>query len=428
MHTTQPLRVLVLDAIHKSGLDVLRRETEVTVLPGLSGDVLATAIGDYHAIIVNSDTNLTTQLINRAHQLQVIGVVGARLDRIDVHTVYAHNIEIVDVHNYAANAVAEQTLRLLLGLNVPLAGHTLGIIGFGRTGNEVARRARAFDMRIVANQPLPTLELAITDDVEMLNLPNLLAQADFISLHVPGQPTTPALLTGEHLAHLKPGAHFLNLSCSNLIDPAALLAALDDDRLAGAVLTVHPDDTPLPKALRAHARMQLIPPVEATADEVERDMAVTLAQRVLQALRTYKSGNQLNLKIAPIERVLPHEHYDPERVAALAARLANEETLINPPVVVQTEDHYIVLDGATRSQAFRQLGYPHVAVQVVDPDDDGLELYHWNHALSDVTTAQLLGRLQRVGEMQWEKTDKPTAETMLSNRKALCYLVTSDEQ
>ena len=200
MHTTQPLRVLVLDTIHESGLDVLRHETEVTVLPGLSGDVLATAIGDYHAIIVNSDTNLTTQLINRAHQLQVIGVAGARLDRIDVHTAYAHNIEIVDVHNYAANAVAEQTLRLLLGLNVPLAGHTLGIIGFGRIGSEVARRARAFDMRIVANQPLPTLELVIADDVEMLNLPNLLAQADFISLHVPGQPTTPALLTGEHLA------------------------------------------------------------------------------------------------------------------------------------------------------------------------------------------------------------------------------------
>lgn len=424
----QRLRVLVLDSIHESGLDALRREAEVVVLPGLSGEALATAIGDYHALIVSPDTHLTADLLDRAHQLQVIGVIGARTNQIDIHTVYTHGIEIVEVHSVAATAIAEQTMRLLLGLGIPLAGQTLGIVGFGQIGSEVARRARAFDMRIVVNQPRLTLELAIADDVETLDLLDLLEQSDVVTLHVSRHLNSPPLFTDKHLAHLKPGLHLINPAHSQVVDPQALQAALDDGRLGSLTLTTHPNDPPLPADLRQHPHVNLVAPVEITTDDLEHDIAIALAQRVLEVLSGYQSGNQLNLVVAPIERVLPHEHYDPQRVAALAARLASEETLVNPPVVIHSEGAYVVLDGATRSQAFRQLGYPHVVVQVVDPDRDKIELHRWNHALTDVTPGQLMGRLRRTGGVYWELADQATAELALEQRDILSYLVTPDDQ
>jgi D-3-phosphoglycerate dehydrogenase / 2-oxoglutarate reductase len=215
-------------------------------------DELMAKIGDYQALIVGPQTHITGQLIEYGYNLRAIGCLSSRLDRIDVSAARALGIDIINAPHVSAVAIAEDTINRLLRLadrlgDGRLAGKTLGLIGFGQVGQQVARRARAFDMQIIVNQPRLTPELALSVGAQPADMMDLLGQADFVSLHVPFKKETETIIAARELAAMKPGAFLVNTGHTNLVDEAALLDALDRGKLPGPPCPAcHPRPKPYP--------------------------------------------------------------------------------------------------------------------------------------------------------------------------------------
>jgi threonine dehydratase len=240
-------RVLVCAPIDDIGLEILGNTVEVDLQPEIGEAQLQKIIGNYHGLIVDDTTRVNGQVIEYGFRLRVIGCTGSRLDNIDVSAARSLGVEVRYRPGSNAVALAEHTLSLMLALagrfsndkNSPglgLAGKTLGIIGFGRIGRQVAQRAVAFDMRVIVNQPRLTPELALAAGVEITDLPDLLNESDFITLHVPFKAETETLIGPKELAEMKTGAFLINTTHTDLIDDNALLEALNSSKLAGAAL------------------------------------------------------------------------------------------------------------------------------------------------------------------------------------------------
>ncbi len=358
-----------------------------------------TSLEDCHALIVGSETLVPDETLERAYHLQVIGVAGASLDHLNVNAARAQGVDVINIPDQRTLALAEQTIFLMLSLAhrnrpVGLAGKTLGIVGFGAVGHEVARRARAFDMRILVNQPRLTPELALEAGAEPRDLPLLLEEFDFISLHVPSTEETREMIGEAELRHCKHTAYLISAGSPAAVVQPHIVSAIENGQLAGAALVV-------PKGredLLGRARPPNLLMVASQSPEraiVEKEIALNLADQIIAALDTRRRSNPLSLRIVPLKDVLPHEQYDRERVEDLTARLIKAKTLMNPPVVVPWENRYIVLDGATRVTALKNLGYPHIVVQLISPDDEALSLQTWHHAATGIKTEQFLNRLQQ---------------------------------
>ncbi len=386
-------KILVTTPFDQAGLEILRGSAELDIRPGLSPNELESIIGEYHALIVNSESLVPDRTIEYAYQLQVIGVAGASLEHLNVSAARAQGVAVVNIPNSRSLALAEQIFGAMLSLAhrhqaVGLSGKTLGIIGFGPVGHEVARRAKAFGMRVLVNQPRLTPELALTVGVELCDFQRLLESSDIISLHVPSTPNIRGLIGKDELALTPPGCILINVSNPEAADYGALDRCIEKGQMAGAAVISDPD------LEKVHANLTWIDIQAPGKVQVDRDIAIDLAKKIVNQLQKRRPGNPLSLHVVPVERVLPHEHFDPERVGDLAERLETAETLVNPPVVVEWGGYYIILDGATRTTAFKQLGYPHIVVQVVSAEDEHLLLHTWYHALCGPKPQNLLSHLQ----------------------------------
>jgi hypothetical protein len=151
-----------------------------------------------------------------------------------------------------------------------------------------------------------------------------------------------------------------------------------------------------------------------------------VVDKILQLLETRKVGNPLSLDIVPVENIYPHEHFESERVDDLADRLIDAETLVNPPVVAKWNDKYVVLDGATRTNAFKRLKIPHIVVQIVSPKDDRIRLHTWYHALHGPTTKEILSHLENSGTYTIEPISSEESHTPLKTSRAVCSLYCAD--
>ncbi|NHZ71584.1 MAG: hypothetical protein GWP17_00650 [Aquificales bacterium] len=234
-----PPRVLVYDQADAHCLDCLAEAAQVDVLPNLNETDFMQRIGDYDALIAGPPRRLTGRMIERGYRLTAIGYAASRLDNVDVSAAYAMGIEVVNAPASSAVAISEQTLSQLLLLvnkvgNGRLDGKTLGLIGFGRIGRQVAQRASAFNMRVLANQPRLTPDLALAAGVKAVDLMELLRESDFVSLHLPFNAETKTILGRDEIAAMKPTACLINTGHADLLDNAGLLEALEHGRLAGA--------------------------------------------------------------------------------------------------------------------------------------------------------------------------------------------------
>jgi D-3-phosphoglycerate dehydrogenase len=364
-------RILVCDPLHADGLALLEQNAHVDLVegPGLSEAELAERISDYHAVINRSRTSISAAVIRRGEHLRVIARAGAGLDNIDAAVAQEMGIEVINTPNANTVAVAEHAFALMLALarKTPLADHllkegvwaknklmgsglagkTLGIVGFGRIGREVARRAKAFDMTVLVNQTRLTPELAQEWRVENVDLLDLLAQSDFVTLHVPMRPSNVGLINANALEYMKPTAYLINTARGGIIDEDALLQALNEGRLAGAGLDVFVGEpTPRP-ALVQHAYVVATPHIAASTEDAQRTAALDAANGVLTILKRQNAADALGLRVAPVAQVFPHEGYHGPRVERLAHRLVEDGLLVNPPVVAQLADGrgYVVLDG-----------------------------------------------------------------------------------
>jgi threo-3-hydroxy-L-aspartate ammonia-lyase len=437
----QPVRLLVCDPIGEEALSILREVAEVDVLPGLEEEQLQEIINQYQAVIVGSETRISGTTIEEAMNLKAIGCAGGRLDNVDVSAARAFGVEVRYAPGSNTVAIAEHTLSLLLQLvagsdangitpTSSLAGKTLGIVGFGRIGRQVAQRALAFDMRVVANQPRLTPELALAAGVEALDLHDLLREADFVSLHVPFKAETETLIGEAELALIKPDAYLINIAHTDMVDDDALLDALEEGRLAGAALATYtiPGNggtaTRPSAALRQHPKVTVARHVTDFISDRTEDVAVTIARQIVEILQRKTPSETLSLDVVPIDLVLPHEQIDDKRVARLMGRLQSEGRLLNPPVVTFWRGRYIILDGATRFTALKRMGCPHIIVQVVDSHSREFALHTWYHVISSAEpVGALLGQLRQIRHLDLQALPHHEIQNAFSDEETLCYLL-----
>jgi phosphoglycerate dehydrogenase-like enzyme len=421
---------------------MLQEHAEVDLKVGLSQAELLDIIGDYEAVVVRSATQLGAAVIERGQRLRVVGRAGAGLDNIDVAAAQARGIDVVNSPDANTLAVAEHTMALLLALarHLPqadvglkqgrwekkqllgtgLAGKTLGIIGFGRIGRQVAIRALAFGMNVLVNQRRPTPELNLKLGVDAVDLNDLLPQADFVSLHVPAKPETQGLIGPAQLALMKPTACLINTARGTVIDEAALLAALDNGQLAGAALDVFIEEPATHNALARHPKVIATPHIAASTQDAQQAGAITVARQIIDILRGEQFENPLPVRVVPADKVIPHELVDHRRVERLATRLQNDGILANPPIVMESSGYYVVLDGATRVTALKQLNYPHIIVQVITSQDQ-LGLRTWFHVIRQTDPAKLTNLLESIPEINLVESAAAKIQEDMVEHEGLCY-------
>ncbi len=301
----EPL-VLVADSIAEEGLAILRPHTRIEIVTG-NREALERNLGEAEALLVRSETRVTEALLDAAPRLRVIGRAGAGVDTIDVAAATARGIVVVNAPGGNAVAAAEHSLALMFALarrvaaadaslkrgewsrsryiGSELTGKTLGLIGLGRVGSEVARRAQGLDMRVVVYDPYVPDEHARRIGLEPVELDALLESSDFVSLHVPFTEATRGILSADRIARMRPAAFVVNCARGGLVDEPALLAALDEGRLAGAGIDVFttepvPDDDPLPR----HPKVVATPHLGASTVEAQANVATQVAHEVLAVL------------------------------------------------------------------------------------------------------------------------------------------------
>ncbi len=341
-------RILVADPIAPEGIARLRAHADVDVRTGLGEDDLCAAIAPYQALIVRSETRVTERVLAAAPNLQVVGRAGVGVDNIDVDAASQRGVVVVNVPAGNTIAAAEHTIAMLLALarNIPQAdaslrrgewkrgsyvgvevrGKTLGVIGFGRVGREVARRAEGLDMRVYAHDPfLPaTEENSRQAGVTLLPLDDLLAEADFTTVHTPLTDGTRGLLDAARLASMKPGARVINCARGGIIDEQALYEAVESGHLAGAAIDVFEHEPAPDTILAKSSRIVVTPHLGASTAEAQVAVAVEVADEVLAVLSGQTPRSAVNAPSVSHEAAAVLLPYLPvaEKVGYLATMLA----------------------------------------------------------------------------------------------------------
>lgn len=309
-------KILLTDGLEQNGQDILRAAAQVDNRAGISADDLLKVVGEYDALIVRGRTKVTAAVFEAAPRLKVVGRAGVGVDNIDLNAAKAHNVIVVNSPTATTIAVAELTLGLMLAVvrEIPRADatmkagqwikkelegrelwrKTLGVIGFGRIGTEVARRAKAFDMEILAYDPLLPAEAIRLRGGEPVSLDELLRRADMITLHVPLDENTRNLLNAEAFAKMKDGVYIICAARGGVIDEEALLQALNSGKVAGAGLDVFATEPPGATALVTHPKVVCTPHIGAQTVEAQTRAAEDIATEVLAALE----GKPLRWRVA----------------------------------------------------------------------------------------------------------------------------------
>jgi len=301
------VKVLVSDPLSPEGVALLEKYHQVDQVTGLNETQLIDLIGGYDALVVRSGTKVTAAVIDAGKNLKVIGRAGVGVDNIDLERATARGIIVLNAPEGNTISAAEHAIAMLTSLarNIPAADaalkggrwergrfmgvelnqKTLGIIGLGRIGSEVAKRARALGMIILAYDPYIAAEQAEKIGVTPVTLDLLLSQADFITLHLPCNKQTYHLIGAEELAMMKPEVHLVNCARGGLIDEDALYEALLEEKVAGAALDVFEHEPPLESPLLKHPRVIATPHLGASTKEAQVNVAVQVAEQVVFALR-----------------------------------------------------------------------------------------------------------------------------------------------
>jgi D-3-phosphoglycerate dehydrogenase len=341
------MKILVTDKIAERGLDLLCGEGwTVAAAPAKDLAAIKKALADSTAWILRSGTQVTAELLEAAPQLKVIGRAGIGVDNIDLEAATRRGVLVMNTPGGNAVSVAEHTFALLLALarRVPAAdqstragewrknefagfelkGKTLGLVGLGRIGQEVARRALAFEMQVLAHDPFVAAALARDLGVELAPLDDLLARSDFLSLHVTLTPETQHLLNRERLAKCRRGLRILNTARGELVDEAALAEALQSGQVAGAALDVFSGEPPRDSPLLKLPNVIATPHIGGSTAEAQEEVGWRIAQQVRDYLKDGVVRNAVNLPTLSAEeyrRLKPYLELG-ERLGAFAAQAA----------------------------------------------------------------------------------------------------------
>jgi D-3-phosphoglycerate dehydrogenase len=316
-------RILVTETIAEEGLAALRAAAQVDVKTDLDKAKLVEQLPEYDALVVRSATKVSAEVLQAGARLRVVGRAGTGVDNIDVEAATQHGIIVVNAPAANSVAAAELTVAFIMALarRLPQAhaslqggkwerskfmgfevrGKTLGLVGLGRIGTEVARRARGLEMSVLAYDPVVSTDRAAQLGVTLATLEDVLAQSDFVSVHVPLIDSTRHLINAARLAQMKPTAYLLNAARGGIVDEAALADALERRVIAGAALDVFEQEPPTGSALLGHPNLITTPHLGASTVEAQALAGMDVAEGVLAALAGGTPRSAVNAPFAPPE-------------------------------------------------------------------------------------------------------------------------------
>lgn len=255
-------KILVSDSLSDEGLGILKEagEFQVDVRTGLKPPELREIVKDYDALLVRSSTKVTKEIIDAATKLKIIGRAGVGLDNVDLEAATQKGVIVMNTPGGNTISTAEHTMSMLLALSrnvaqansstkkgewlrskfmgVELYSKTLGIVGLGRIGSEVARRALSFGMKVLAYDPFLSREVARSLGVEIVELKQLLSQSDYITVHTPLTEETKHMISTQEFAMMKKGVRIINCARGGIVDEAALVSAIKEGKVSGAAINV----------------------------------------------------------------------------------------------------------------------------------------------------------------------------------------------
>jgi D-3-phosphoglycerate dehydrogenase len=345
--TGRTMKIVVADQLPSSALDLLRADADwiVDARSGRSPADLAADLADADALIVRSATRVDARLLAAAPRLRIVARAGTGVDNVDVAAASAQGVLVVNAPGANSISVAEHAMALMLALarRVPAAdrvmkagrwekkgflgtelrGKALGIVGLGRIGQEVAQRARPFDMRLLAHDPYISADLAAGLGVELLPLDALCATADYVTLHLPSTPETRHLFDDARFASCKPGMRLVNTARGELIDEAALKRALEAGIVEGAALDVFEQEPPADWALAQLPQVIATPHIAASTEEAQEMVGTDTAATVRDFLSAGVVRNAVNfpsLQAEELARLQPWIRLA-DRLGGLAAQM-----------------------------------------------------------------------------------------------------------
>jgi D-3-phosphoglycerate dehydrogenase len=338
------MKVLIADELSEEGIKILQPHAEVDVKTGLKPEELIAIIGDYDALLVRSQTKVTADVIKAGKKLQVIARAGVGVDNVDVDEATQHGIIVVNAPTGNTISAAEHTIALMLALarNIPQANamlrggawkrsnfmgievrdKTLGILGLGNVGSEVAKRARGLQMKLIGHDPFISVDHARRLQVELVPIKQLLQESDFITLHMPLNSSTKGMIGAKELALVKPTVRIINTARGGLIDDEALAKAVKENKVAGAAIDVFPTEPCTQSVLFEDDRIIVTPHLGASTTEAQAMAASDVAEQVVDILQGKPPRYPVNAPFIPSETLSALAPF--MKVAATLGRLVSQ--------------------------------------------------------------------------------------------------------
>lgn len=315
--STVTKKILISDELADEGLAILDGKADVTVKTGLSEDALCEIIGEFDALLVRSGTQVTSKIIEAGTNLKFIGRAGAGVDNIDMDAASKAGIVVANAPEGNTLAATEHTMAMMLSLcrNIPQAcasmragewkrskfmgvelnERTLGIVGLGRIGREVARRAASFNMRIIGYDPFISKEKAAEMGIEGMSLEELFTLADIITVHTPLMKETKHLVNTASIQTMKDGVCIINCARGGIIDEQALADAVASGKVGGAAIDVFEDEPPHADCpLLKHDKIITTPHLGASTVEAQKNVAISVAKQCLSVLDGGEASSVVN--------------------------------------------------------------------------------------------------------------------------------------
>jgi len=326
------MKILISDNLAVEGVKIFEEAGfEVDARTSTPADEIMKIVGEYDGLVIRSATKITPELLERATNLKVIGRAGAGLDNVDIPAASQKGIVVMNTPGGNTVTTAEHTMAMIMSLcrNIPqataslkankwekkkftgteLMGKTLGVIGLGNIGKNVAKRARGLEMKVIGYDPYMTEEMAHSLGVSLVSLDEIYAESDIITVHTPMTPETKHLINAETIARMKDGVRLVNCARGGIINEADLLEALRSGKVAAAALDVFETEPPVDNPLLTLNNVIVTPHLGASTNEAQVNVAVMVANQMVEYLKTGVAKNARNMAaISPeeMEKIQPY--------------------------------------------------------------------------------------------------------------------------
>jgi len=312
------MKILISDNLAPEGITIFKEAgMEVDARTSTPAEELAGMIGEYDGLVIRSATKVTEGLLKHAARLKVVGRAGTGLDNVDIAAASRKGIVVMNTPGGNTITTAEHTLAMIMSMcrNIPeataslkigkwekkkftgieLYGKTLGVIGLGNIGKNLAQRARSLGMNVIGYDPYMTEEMARSLGVSLVSLDEIYAQSDIITVHTPLSPETRYLINSETISRMKNGVRLVNCARGGIIKEADLLEALKSGKVAGAALDVFENEPPLGNPLLQLENVVVTPHLGASTSEAQVNVAVMVAKQMVEYLKTGVARNARNM-------------------------------------------------------------------------------------------------------------------------------------